>query len=194
VRGEAGLAANSSILLLTAVLAGPGRPLGAAACLLTVTAGLLILAVALRKAGPALWGAPGTWRRVVLMSLFVGLLAGLALTSVGGQGWAVRLLLIPATGIWAASGGLWASADRRAFFLAPVLALVSLLLLTALGYAIGAGILYFVGPPLALCLILAGHYLADPSVRPKAAGNAYLNAAYVAAALAVTLSAWVDLV
>ena len=183
---QTGFVASSAIVVLAAVMAAPGDLLGVCAGLLIACAGLLALAAALHGTAQALWGATGTWPRVGLTGLAVGLLAFLILTLVGGHGWGVRLLVIPATGLWVASGALSRSTERQAFYLAPIVALVSLMVIMALGYAAGAGIVYFVGPPLALCLMLAGHYLSADPVRHDWTGGHHIDRAYLAAALVVT--------
>jgi hypothetical protein len=84
--------------------------------------------------------------------------------------------------------------DVGVFLVSPGLSLVSLLLFAGLGYAVRAGLLYYLGPPVAFCLALAGHYLAYRR-REFGSGRGLgpSRAAYAAAAVAMALVAWLDL-
>ncbi len=193
-----GPAAGAAVLLVAVVLVGPSRPGAWLATLALLILGLPLVALVLRAMGPPGGpAAPGPgalpWRRAALSGALTGLLPVVAWTAVGGPGWGARAAVLAATGAWVASAALAASSNRRAFNQAPAVGLASLLLLALLGYTTGAGIVYYLGLPSALCTLLAGHYLASAGQGPDAGRSVYVTISYALAAVAVTLFAWVDL-
>lgn len=188
-------------------LAGPaaGLPVLAVALVLTIPSGgaavfMSAVLLAVGVAGAVLaWGfrigrrAAGTWAKAAGVGVAVGVVPALAWALIGGPGWMARLAVMLGVGLWTASAGLLVPDDPRAFGWAPAVAFAGLVAFSALGYSTSAGVLYFLGPPLALAVLLAGHLASrlasDTNGTP--AGLAHL--AYVIAAVAMAILAWVDL-
>ncbi len=181
----AALLRGCPVLSLPAILAVP-RGLGAAlGASVLLAAGFAVVAVVW-----ASWSEPAgvtvrRWTETVLVGLMLGLLSTAAWTVTGGPGWAARLAILAATGLWVIAS----SAER------PEVAFGALLAFLALGYTSGAGILYYLGQPLALVTILAGRAAQSHVGRAVPGRNrGLMSTAYVIAGVALVLSAWVDLV
>jgi hypothetical protein len=191
-RTVSGWLVGSPVLLLCVILAArSGLPtaLGTAAL---VVAGILTLSV-LRR----VWSVPAParlawWSEPAVGGLLVGLACAIAWTVLGGPGWGARLSLLVAVGLWMTAAEMSVSSDGRAYDLAPLVVFFSLLGLGGLGFATGAGVLYFLGQPLAVVVIVAGHFAARATGDRRDSGLARLS--FVAAAVVLDVLAWADLV
>jgi hypothetical protein len=97
-------------------------------------------------------------------------------------------------GLWVASTSLQASADPRAERWAIPAAFLALVVITGLGYVTAAGLLFYLGQPLALVVLLAGQTASGASGVGGAKPSLDLaGTGYAAAAAAMAILAWVDL-
>jgi hypothetical protein len=178
------LVIGSPVLLLTLVLtipAGIGAALGS---LILFIAGLVVVAVLINR-----W-----WRTPALTGLAVGLLPALAWTVTGGPGWGARLAALIGVGLWVASASLQASADPRAGRWVVPVAFLALVVISGLGYGTAAGLLFYLGQPLALVVLLAGQTASGGSGVVDAKPSLDLaGTGYAVAAVAMAFLAWVDL-
>lgn len=180
-----GLLRGCPVLLLAAVLAIPSGLGAALGSLVLLVAGFLVVGVAL-----ATWDAPAAaparlWTEPALLGVLLGLLPVLAWAITGGPGWTARLAVFSGTGLWVAA----ASGQR------PAVAFGALLAFLALGYTTMAGILYYLGQPLAFVALLAGRAARSHAGRAASGqGWGLESTAYLIAGVALVLSAWVDLV
>lgn len=133
------------------------------------------------------------WGRAALAAAVGTLVTLIICLMIRWPGWGVGVIGALTVGIWAASAQLATSSSRRPFLMAPITALVGLFLVLAAGYIVRAGIVYYLGPPLAYSVVLAGHYLVFSEQADSAAGGGAIMGAYVVASFATVLAAWVDL-
>jgi len=194
-----GLVIGSPVLLLTVVLtipAGIGAALGS---LILFVAGLVVVAVLAPLSQVLSSPAPPArlnrwWRTPALTGLAVGLLPALAWTVTGGPGWGARLAALVGVGLWVASASLQASADPRAGRWVVPAAFLALVVITGLGYGTAAGLLFYLGQPLALVVLLAGQTASGGSGVVDAKPSLDLaGTGYAVAAVAMAFLAWVDL-
>lgn len=194
-----GLVIGSPVLLLTVVLtipAGIGAALGS---LILFIAGLVVVAVLAPLSQALSSPAPPArlnrwWRTPALTGLAVGLLPALAWTVTGGPGWGARLAALVGVGLWVASASLQASADPRAGRWVVPVAFLALVVITGLGYSTAAGLLFYLGQPLALVVLLAGQAASGGSGVVDAKPQLDLaGTGYAVAAVAMAFLAWVDL-
>ena len=191
-RTVSGWLVGSPVLLLCVILAVRSGLAAALGTAVLVAAGILALSV-LRR----VWSVPAPaglawWSEPAVGGFLVGLACAIAWTVLGGPGWGARLSLLVAVGLWMTAAEMTVSSDGRAYALAPVVAFFSLLGLGGLGFATGAGVLYFLGQPLAVVVVAAGHFAASAAGGRREPGLARLS--FVAAAVVMVVLAWVDLV
>ncbi|MCL6580213.1 MAG: hypothetical protein K6U08_01135 [Firmicutes bacterium] len=184
--GRLGLALAAPLFLVPVVLARASGGAASGAYLLVVVAGLVAVGLGRELVRPRLVAAPPWWAGAALQGLAVGLTAALAWAAVGAPGGWARLWVLVALGCWTASAELSLRSERRAQVAAAGLALAALTGLVGLGYATLSGLIYFLGPPVALVTLLAGRFASQHG------GGDLLSLAYVLAALASALLAWVD--
>lgn len=192
-----GLVLGSPVLLVVLAVSTAGRlgrTLGGV-LLLAAGMGLAVLVMAGVRVRPGLsYLPPGPWAGAAVVGLAVAVAAVAASAFGGGLGGGALVLASLAAGGWSAGARLAVAEEIGVFLASPGLSLVSLLLFAGLGYAVGAGLLYYLGPPVAFCLALAAHYLA---YRRRELGSGRgagpSRAAYAVAALVMALVAWLDL-
>lgn len=176
----------------------PSSGLAVMAAIGLVVALTLVLASAValdagRRAG--LLGFLDTdWGRAGLTGGVAAVVTGLVYLVAGpSPGWSAGALGIVAVMVWAMSAQLATAEGQRPFLVAPVVALVALLLIMAAGYAARAGLTYYLGPPLAYCVVLGGHYLAFGGRENAGSDGAVVTLSYIMGSAAMAIAAWVDL-
>lgn len=134
------------------------------------------------------------WGRAGLAGAMAAVVTGLVYLVAGpSPGWSAGVLGLAAVTMWAISAQLATAKGQRPFLVAPVVALVALLLIMAGGHAARAGITYYLGPPLAYCVVLGGHYLAFCGRENAAPEGAVVTMSYIMGSAAMAIAAWVDL-
>jgi len=191
-----GLLHGASIALVAVVTAVPEGLGPALAGLLTAAAGMTLAAACLGAGAECLRlerRRGGRWNTPLLIGFVTALVAEAAFAVAGGSGAAAAVLLFLAAAAWAGSLALLTDEDRRSFFAVPAITLLSLLLIVLLGHTVGAGLLYYLGPPLAFAVVLTAHYVVGQRRRKGVFEAGPALAGYVIASAVIAFLAWVDL-
>lgn len=189
-----GVLLGSPIYALPAVLVSRAGALAFLGTLGVLAAGLVLVWAGLRLLGEPDMSVTPAGRlagSVGLPALAVGAVPVLAWTVVGGPGWATRLLLLLVVSTWTASAGL-AAGPGGVTGPASATAFAALLFAGFLGYALSAGVAYFLGPPLGFLIVLAGCFLAGGPAARCPDRTRVLAVAYAAAALVLSFLAFLD--
>jgi hypothetical protein len=142
------------------------------------------------------------WTRAARTGLAAGILPALAWTVTSGPGWGARLALLVGAGLWVVSACMGSEAELQTARRATPVAFLALTFMIGLGYATSAGILFYLGPPLALVVLMAGQAASEASkaamgsprlTRSGGLGHDLTGIAYVMAAVVMALLAFIDL-